>query len=91
MLSLTGARTGIDMKFSREPLAYGLSKSLVFRLAGTGEMRRRKEKCSYLAVIARSTIDTTSKTGSQCQAKAGPFRLGKGERTLLTITYFLFH
>src|SRR5215469_9512305 len=30
---LTGARTGIDMKNSKGMIAYGLSKSLIFRLA----------------------------------------------------------
>lgn len=54
---LTGARTGIDMKNSKGMVAYGLSKSLIFRLA---ELMNGEAKGTNVvtAVIAPSTIDT---------------------------------
>ena len=54
---LTGARTGSDMKFSKGTTAYGLSKSLVFRLA---ELMNEEAKGTDVvtAVVAPSTIDT---------------------------------
>lgn len=54
---LTGARTGIDMKNSKGMIAYGLSKSLIFRLAElmNGEAKGHDVVTS---VIAPSTIDT---------------------------------
>jgi NAD(P)-dependent dehydrogenase (short-subunit alcohol dehydrogenase family) len=54
---LTGARTGIDMKNSKGMIAYGLSKSLIFRLA---ELMNDEAKGSDVvtSVIAPSTIDT---------------------------------
>jgi NAD(P)-dependent dehydrogenase (short-subunit alcohol dehydrogenase family) len=54
---LTGARTGIDMKNSKGMIAYGLSKSLIFRLAElmNGEAKGHNVITS---VIAPSTIDT---------------------------------
>ena len=54
---LTGARTGIDMKNSKGMIAYGLSKSLIFRLA---ELMNGEAKGTNVvtSVIAPSTIDT---------------------------------
>lgn len=54
---LTGARTGVDMSYSKGMIAYGLSKSLVFRLA---ELMNGESKGHNVitAVIAPSTIDT---------------------------------
>jgi NAD(P)-dependent dehydrogenase (short-subunit alcohol dehydrogenase family) len=54
---LTGARTGMDMKNSKGMVAYGLSKSLIFRLAElmNGEAKGHGVVTS---VIAPSTIDT---------------------------------
>jgi len=54
---LTGARTGMDMKNSKGMVAYGLSKSLIFRLAElmNGEAKGHDVVTS---VIAPSTIDT---------------------------------
>jgi NAD(P)-dependent dehydrogenase (short-subunit alcohol dehydrogenase family) len=54
---LTGARTGIDMRFSKGTVAYGLSKSLIFRLA---ELMNEEAKGHNVvtSVIAPSTIDT---------------------------------
>jgi NAD(P)-dependent dehydrogenase (short-subunit alcohol dehydrogenase family) len=54
---LTGARTGINMKNSKGMIAYGLSKSLIFRLAElmNGEAKGHDVVTS---VIAPSTIDT---------------------------------
>jgi NAD(P)-dependent dehydrogenase (short-subunit alcohol dehydrogenase family) len=54
---LTGARTGLDMKNSKGMVAYGLSKSLIFRLAElmNGEAKGHDVVTS---VIAPSTIDT---------------------------------
>jgi len=54
---LSGARTGIDMKNSKGMVAYGLSKSLIFRLAElmNGEAKGQNVVTS---VIAPSTIDT---------------------------------
>ena len=54
---LTGARTGIDMKNSKGMIAYGLSKSLIFRLA---ELMNGEAKGTNVvtSIIAPSTIDT---------------------------------
>ena len=54
---LTGARTGIDMKYSKGTTAYGLSKSLIFRLA---ELMNEEAKGQDVvtSVIAPSIIDT---------------------------------
>jgi NAD(P)-dependent dehydrogenase (short-subunit alcohol dehydrogenase family) len=54
---LTGARTGIDMKYSKGTTAYGLSKSLIFRLA---ELMNEEAKGHNIvtSVIAPSIIDT---------------------------------
>jgi NAD(P)-dependent dehydrogenase (short-subunit alcohol dehydrogenase family) len=54
---LTGARTGIDMRYSKGSTAYGLSKSLIFRLA---ELMNEEAKGHNVitSVIAPSIIDT---------------------------------
>jgi NAD(P)-dependent dehydrogenase (short-subunit alcohol dehydrogenase family) len=54
---LIGARTGIDMKNSKGMIAYGLAKSLIFRLA---ELMNDEAKGTNVvtAVVAPSTIDT---------------------------------
>lgn len=54
---LTGARTGSDMKFSKSSVAYGLSKSLIFRLA---ELMNEEAKGNNVVttIISPSTIDT---------------------------------
>ena len=54
---LTGARTGSDMRLSRGTVAYGLSKSLVFRLA---ELMNEEAKGTDVVtgVISPSIIDT---------------------------------
>src|SRR5580765_2393679 len=54
---LTGARTGIDMKFSKGTIAYGLSKSLIFRLAELMNEEAREHNV-ITSVIAPSIIDT---------------------------------
>lgn len=56
-LFLTGARTGSEMRFSKGAVAYGLSKSLVFRLA---ELMNEEAKGMDVSVtvIAPSIIDT---------------------------------
>src|SRR5258705_1021057 len=54
---LTGARTGIDMKNSKGMVAYGLSKSLIFRLSELmNEEAKRTEVVT--AVVTPRTIDT---------------------------------
>ena len=54
---LTGSRTGSDMRFSKGTAAYGLSKSLIFRLA---ELMNDEAKGTDVitSVISPSTIDT---------------------------------
>lgn len=54
---LVGARTGLDMRHSKGMTAYGLSKSLVFRLA---ELMNEEAKGTNVVtcVVAPSTIDT---------------------------------
>ena len=54
---LLGSRTGADMRNSKGMIAYGLSKSLVFRLA---ELMNEEAKGTNVVtiVIAPSTIDT---------------------------------
>lgn len=67
---LTGARTGIDMKNSKGMVAYGLSKSLIFRLA---ELMNGEAKGHNVvtAVIAPSTIDTPQNRKSMPDADPG--------------------
>lgn len=56
-LFMTGARTGSDMHLSKGAVAYGLSKSLIFRLA---ELMNEEAKGTdvIVSVISPSTIDT---------------------------------
>jgi NAD(P)-dependent dehydrogenase (short-subunit alcohol dehydrogenase family) len=67
---LTGARTGIDMKNSKGMVAYGLSKSLIFRLA---ELMNEEAKGTDVvtAVVAPSTIDTPQNRQSMPNADPG--------------------
>ena len=67
---LTGARTGIDMKNSKGMIAYGLSKSLIFRLAElmNGEAKGYNVVTS---VIAPSTIDTPQNRKAMPDADPG--------------------
>jgi NAD(P)-dependent dehydrogenase (short-subunit alcohol dehydrogenase family) len=67
---LTGARTGIDMKNSKGMIAYGLSKSLIFRLA---ELMNYEAKGINVvtSVIAPSTIDTPQNRKSMPDADPG--------------------
>jgi NADP-dependent 3-hydroxy acid dehydrogenase YdfG len=57
IIFLVGARTGLDMRNSKGMTAYGLSKSLVFRLA---ELMNEEAKGTNVVtcVVAPSTIDT---------------------------------
>ena len=54
---LTGSRTGSEMRLSKGMIAYGLSKSLIFRLA---ELMNDEAKGTNVvtSVISPSTIDT---------------------------------
>lgn len=54
---MSGSRTGIDMKNSKGTVAYGLSKSLIFRLA---ELMNEEGKAQNVVttVVAPSIIDT---------------------------------
>jgi NADP-dependent 3-hydroxy acid dehydrogenase YdfG len=56
-LFLTGARPGIEMRYSKGMAAYGLSKSLIFRLA---ELMNEEAKGTDVSVtvVVPSTIDT---------------------------------
>ena len=56
-LFITGARTGSDMRLRKGAVAYGLSKSLIFRLA---ELMNDEAKGTDVVttVISPSTIDT---------------------------------
>ncbi len=67
---LTGARTGIDMKNSKGMIAYGLSKSLIFRLA---ELMNGEAKGFNVvtSVIAPSTIDTPQNRKAMPDADPG--------------------
>jgi NAD(P)-dependent dehydrogenase (short-subunit alcohol dehydrogenase family) len=73
---MTGARTGIDMKNSKGMIAYGLSKSLIFRLA---ELMNREAKGLNVitSVIAPSTIDTLQ--NRQSMPDADPAKWVKAE------------
>jgi NAD(P)-dependent dehydrogenase (short-subunit alcohol dehydrogenase family) len=55
---MIGSRPGLDMKNSKGMLAYGLSKSLIFRLA---ELMNDEAKGQNVvtSVIVPSTIDTS--------------------------------
>ncbi len=81
---LTGARTGIDMKFSKGTIAYGLSKSLIFRLA---ELMNEEAKGRNVvtSVIAPSIIDTPQ--NRQSMPKANPSDWVKAE-DIADIIYF---
>ena len=54
---LTAARTGREMKYAKGMTAYGLSKSLVFRLAELLNLEGSGENV-FTAVIVPTTIDT---------------------------------
>jgi NAD(P)-dependent dehydrogenase (short-subunit alcohol dehydrogenase family) len=54
---MTGSLAGLDMKNSKGMTAYGLSKSLVFRLAEIMNQEGNEHNI-YTTVIAPSTIDT---------------------------------
>jgi NAD(P)-dependent dehydrogenase (short-subunit alcohol dehydrogenase family) len=81
---LTGARTGIDMKNSKGMIAYGLSKSLIFRL---GELMNGEAKGHNVvtSVIAPSTIDTPQNRKSM--PDADPAKWVKAE-DIAGIIYF---
>lgn len=64
---LTGARTGSDMRWSKGAVAYGLSKSLVFRLAELMN-EEAKGKDVITTVISPSTIDTPQNRSSMPDA-----------------------
>jgi NAD(P)-dependent dehydrogenase (short-subunit alcohol dehydrogenase family) len=81
---LTGARTGIDMKFSKGTTAYGLSKSLIFRLAELMN-EEAKGKNVLTSVIAPSIIDTPQ--NRQSMPKANPADWVKAE-DIADIIYF---
>ena len=81
---LTGARTGIDMKFSKGTTAYGLSKSLIFRLAELMN-EEAKGKNVLTSVIAPSIIDTPQ--NRQSMPKANPDDWVKAE-DIADIIYF---
>jgi NAD(P)-dependent dehydrogenase (short-subunit alcohol dehydrogenase family) len=81
---LTGARTGIDMKFSKGTTAYGLSKSLIFRLAELMN-EEAKGKNVLTSVIAPSIIDTPQ--NRQSMPKAHPSDWVKAE-DIANIIYF---
>jgi NAD(P)-dependent dehydrogenase (short-subunit alcohol dehydrogenase family) len=81
---LTGARTGIDMKFSKGTTAYGLSKSLIFRLAELMN-EEAKGKNVLTSVIAPSIIDTPQ--NRQSMPKANPSDWVKAE-DIADIIYF---
>lgn len=81
---LTGARTGIDMKNSKGMIAYGLSKSLIFRLA---ELMNDESKGHNVvtSVIAPSTIDTPQ--NRQSMPTADPAKWVKPEQ-IAEVIYF---
>ena len=81
---LTGARTGIDMKNSKGMIAYGLSKSLIFRLA---ELMNDEAKGHNVvtSVIAPSTIDTPQ--NRQSMPNADPTKWVKPEQ-IAEVIYF---
>jgi len=81
---LTGARTGSDMKFSKGTTAYGLSKSLVFRLAELMN-EEAKGKNVLTSVIAPSIIDTPQNRESM--PKANPSDWVRAE-DIANIVYF---
>ncbi len=64
---LTGARTGSEMRLSKGAIAYGLSKSLIFRLA---ELMNEEAKGTDVvtSVISPSTIDTPQNRASMPDA-----------------------
>ena len=81
---LIGARTGIDMKNSKGMVAYGISKSLIFRLA---ELMNEEAKGTDVvtAVVAPSTIDTPQ--NRQSMPSADPEKWVKPE-AIAGIIYF---
>lgn len=81
---LTGARTGIDMRYSKGTVAYGLSKSLIFRLA---ELMNDEAKGTNVitSVIAPSIIDTPQNRKSM--PEADPSKWVKAE-DIAGIIYF---
>jgi NAD(P)-dependent dehydrogenase (short-subunit alcohol dehydrogenase family) len=82
---LTGARTGIDMRYSKGSTAYGLSKSLIFRLA---ELMNEEAKGHNVitSVIAPSIIDTPQ--NRQSMPDADPSKWVKPEQIAEVIYYY---
>jgi len=81
---LPGARTGTDMRFSKGTTAYGLSKSLIFRLA---ELMNEESKGRNVltSVIAPSIIDTPQ--NRQSMPNANPSDWVRAE-DIANIVYF---
>jgi len=81
---LAGARTGVDMKYSKGTVAYGLSKSLIFRLA---ELMNEEAKGHNVvtSVIAPSVIDTPQ--NRQSMPDADPSKWVKPEH-IAEVIYF---
>jgi NADP-dependent 3-hydroxy acid dehydrogenase YdfG len=82
---LTGARTGIDMKYSKGTTAYGLSKSLIFRLAELMN-EEAKGKNIVTSVIAPSIIDTPQ--NRQSMPNADPSNWVKAEDIANAIYFY---
>lgn len=82
---LTGARTGIDMKYSKGTTAYGLSKSLIFRLA---ELMNEEAKGHNVvtSVIAPSIIDTPQ--NRQSMPNADPSKWVKAEDIAAIVHFY---
>lgn len=81
---LPGARTGYNMKYSKGTTAYGLSKSLVFRLAELMN-EEAKGKNVLTSVIAPSIIDTPQ--NRQSMPKSDPSDWVKAE-DIANVIYF---
>jgi NAD(P)-dependent dehydrogenase (short-subunit alcohol dehydrogenase family) len=79
-----GARTGIDMRNSKGMVAYGLSKSLIFRLAELMN-QEAKGKNVMVSVVAPSTIDTPQNRKSM--PDADPAKWVKPEE-IASVIYF---
>jgi NADP-dependent 3-hydroxy acid dehydrogenase YdfG len=82
---LTGARTGIDMKYSKGTTAYGLSKSLIFRLA---ELMNEEAMGHDVitSVIAPSIIDTPQNRKSM--PNADPSKWAKADDIANAIYFY---
>jgi NAD(P)-dependent dehydrogenase (short-subunit alcohol dehydrogenase family) len=82
---MIGSRPGLDMKSSKGMIAYGLSKSLIFRLAELMN-DEAKGKNVVSSVIVPSTIDTPQ--NRKAMPESDPAKWVKAEEIAEIISFY---